>query len=143
MAAKVGEQRSGAAVHFEPVHAQAAARRAAEKNVLRHTQLVDEREFLRDDRDARGLCVTDGAEDGGTTLDVELALVTAVRIDARQQLDQGRLARAVFTTECMDLAGMKLELHVLQREDAGKSLRQTAGFEERGGHAFRRGGASF
>ena len=43
----------------------------------------------------------------------------------------------------MNLARMELELHVLQREDAGESLRQAASFEERGGHAFRRANASF
>jgi hypothetical protein len=59
---EVGEEHGGAAVHFEPIDAQAeraAARGATEENVFGDAQFIDERELLGDDGDAGGLGVAD------------------------------------------------------------------------------------
>ena len=47
--------RSPRRIHLQPVDEQAAARRAAEKDIFGHAEFVDERELLRDDGDTRVL----------------------------------------------------------------------------------------
>src|SRR5262245_41938250 len=50
-------------------------------------------------------------------------------IDAAQHFHQGRLARAVFADERVDLAGLDLEIDVAQRLHAGKALADAAHLE--------------
>ena len=44
------------------------------------------------------------------------------RLHARQDLEQGRLAGAVFAKQAENLAAPDLERHVVQRRDAGEML---------------------
>jgi hypothetical protein len=103
--AEVGEEGGGATVECEPVDAESAARGAAEENVFTDTEFVDQRELLGDDGDAGGLGVADGVEGDRAVVDAEFALVGAVRMDAGEELDEGRLAGAVFAAEGVNLAG--------------------------------------
>ena len=43
-------------------------------------------------------------------------------MDAAEDLHQRRLARAVLADEPDDLAGRHVEVHAIERDDAGKSL---------------------
>ena len=118
-------------MQFGPVDPPAAAWLAAEKDIFRHAQFVDERELLRDHGDPGGLRVPDAVERGRLAGDAQLAFVTTVRMDAGQQLDQRGFTRAVFAAKCMDLAGAQVEVYVVQRDDTGKFFRQAPRFEQR------------
>ena len=136
--AEVGEEHGGEAVHFEPVDAEAAraaARGAAEENVFGDAEFLDKRKFLGDDGEARALGIADGVEGDGAVVDAEFALVGAVRVDAGEEFDEGRLARAVFAAEGVDFAGAEVEGDVPQGGDAGEFFGQAAGFEEGLGQA--------
>jgi len=43
-------------------------------------------------------------------------------VDAGDDLDEGRLASTIFSHQGMDLACFELEMHLIQRLDAGKDL---------------------
>ena len=99
----------------------AAAGSDPEAEVLRHRQVVAERELLMDDADAGGerlLRPLKSRRACRTTLDVP-----AVRlVDAGEDLSERALAGAVLAAERMTGPRGDREADVLEREDAGKSL---------------------
>ncbi len=117
-------------LRLAPVDDAAAVQFAAEEDVLGDGQLGDERELLVDDRDAGGLALADVAEPHHLALVDDVALVAAERVDARQHLHQRRLAGAVLADDRVDLAGLHLDRHVVQRLDAGELLADGAHLED-------------
>ena len=57
----------------------------------------------------------------------DLALVGAM--DAREHLDQRRLARAVLAEDAVHLAGQNVQVDSAQRVDAGEGLRHASDVE--------------
>ncbi len=74
------------------------------EDVLGDRQVRDQRQLLVDDDDALLLAVADGVEAALLALVEELAVVCPVRVDARHDLHQGRLAGSVLANQRMDLA---------------------------------------
>jgi hypothetical protein len=128
--AEVGEESGGATVEREPIDAESAARGAAEENIFTDTEFVDQREFLGNNGDAGGLGVADGVEGDWAVVDAEFAFVGAVRMDAGEEFNEGRLAGAVFTAEGVDLARVEIEGDVAEGGDAGEAFGEGASFEE-------------
>src|SRR5947207_281241 len=52
-------------------------------------------------------------------------------VDARDQIEDGRLARAVGADDCEDLAGVDLEAHAVEGADASEVHAQLLGLEQR------------
>jgi len=136
--AEAVEQRASVAVHARPVDEPAAGRRGAEEDILGDGHLIDECELLIDDRDPGALGVGDAVKGRGLAVDEEFALVTAVGVQAAQELDQRGFARAVFPAERVDFAGAQVEGDVAQGDDAGEFLGDRSRGEDRGvGHGVR------
>ncbi len=55
-------------------------------------------------------------------------------VDAGEQIDQRRLARAVLAEQHVRLAARDVERHVLQRHDPGEMLTDAPQLEKRAGH---------
>src|SRR5690606_10787320 len=64
----------------------------------------------------------DAAEGAALPVEVDLALVRAVRVDAGEHLHQRRLAGAVLAADGVDLTAPHGQVDVLQRLDAGERL---------------------
>ena len=113
-----------------------AALLAPDEDVLRDREVGHEVEFLVDDRDAELLRVT-------RALDRELLAVQPERagvgrVDARQQLHEGRLAGAVLADEREHLAVAQVEPHVIERLHSGEALAHSFDVEQGGGGIGRR-----
>ena len=132
---KPGQKGGGPLVHRGPVNQAGAQRLAAKKQILGDGQLVDEGKLLGDDGDAGVAGIADAAEARDFSIHQDFPLVGAVRMDAREELDQSGLAGAVLTAERMDLAGPQVERDLAQREDTWEALGQPANFQQRSGHA--------
>src|SRR3984957_18600843 len=77
--------------------------RLAEKNILRHIELWNEAEFLAHKSDAKRQRMA-GALDLNGPKRIDLDFARIGWNDAEQKLHQRRLARAVLTEQCVDLA---------------------------------------
>ncbi|GGN21305.1 hypothetical protein GCM10011609_73280 [Lentzea pudingi] len=105
---------------------------AAEEHVLDDVEVVGQREVLVDDLDpefrgfARALDVH--------RLALEQDLTRVGRVDARDALDQRRLARAVVADEGRDLAGVDVEVDVVQDVHGAEALVDAAQLENRLAH---------
>jgi hypothetical protein len=77
-------------------------------------------QLLVDDADGQRLCVRRAFDLHRLAVQQHLAAVLAV--DTGQDLHQRGLARAVLAHQGMDLAGAQVELHPVQRLDAGEGL---------------------
>src|SRR5439155_10631774 len=64
-------------------------------------------------------------------IDDELTVVRAGRVDARQRLDQRRLAGSVLAAQRVHFAGAQIERHVAQSGDRAEALRDLVGLEDR------------
>ena len=109
-----------------------AARLAPDEEVLRDREVGHQVELLVDDADAELLRVLGRDRLVGLAVEEELALVGVV--DAGQQLHQRRLAGAVLADQREDLAGVQVEVHVLERLDAGEALADALDVEEELSH---------
>ena len=92
----------------------------AQRDVLRHGEVGHEHVLLVYHADAAGERVAGGAEDDLPVVDEDFALVR--RVQAHQDVHQGRLARAVLADERQHLALAHGERDVAAREDAGEAL---------------------
>ena len=117
------ELRGRAAIELADVdEAERRPRLAPEEDVLGGRERRDELELLRDhgdpalDRFARRRQALDRA------VQPDFALVGVGGDFAREDVDQRRLARAVLADERMDLAGDDVEVHAVERADAGKLI---------------------
>jgi hypothetical protein len=55
------------------------------------------------------------------------------RVNPRQDMHEGALAGAVLAQQGVDLAGTDVEVHAIKRADARECLRNSTGFQQRGG----------
>ncbi len=83
---------------------------AAEKHVFGDGQVLRERQFLEDRRDPRRRRVLGRMKGDRIALDDEFAI--ARRMGARQDLDEGRFARAIVAEQCQHLAGADLQVDI-------------------------------
>ena len=136
-----GEQRLGLRPHGAPVDpAAAGARRMAEEDVLGDGEFGKEQQLLIDGRDPGALGFLGRGEARRAPVDQDLAGVRL--IDAGDDLDQRRLARAVLAEQRVNLAGADVERDAAQRAHAGKALLEVAHLEQRGGRRRRRAHAA-
>src|SRR6185437_3905132 len=125
-----GDERAGALAHSGKVDAaEAALRRMAEKDVLRHRQFREQQQLLIDGGDAGAPRVVGAGETGLEAVDEDGALVGLH--DAGHDLDERRFAGAVLAHQCVNLAGMYVVGDATQRPDAGKALLDVAHFQAR------------
>src|SRR5690606_19291464 len=100
---------AGLGVGAVPVDERPGGTLVAQEDVLRHRELWYQRQLLVDDDDAMVFTVVDRLKGDPLAVEVDLAIVRAGRIDPRQHLHQGRLARAVLPTDSVDLATPDLQ----------------------------------
>ncbi len=95
-----------------------------DENVLRNTQVGEDRRFLVDGGDTELLCL--GCIPRSERLTGQGHGAFVGRVDPGHQLDQGGLARPVLADQGVDLAGTEREVHVGERlrraEPLGHSL---------------------
>jgi hypothetical protein len=103
-------------------------RLGAEEEVPPDRHQRDRREVLEDGGDAALLGLARRVEARLLTLEQELTLV--VLVDARQDLDEGRLARAVVTQHAGHLVGPDLHADVLQRDVARLEKRRAVALDD-------------
>ena len=125
-----GQDLGGAGAHGGPVHAApTVARGVAQEDVLGHAQIGEQQQFLEHRGDAGGLRLLRSGEVDLVPIDADRARIRA--IDARDDLDQRRLAGAVLAEQRVDLAGMDVEADVVKRPHAGERLAQALDLEYR------------
>ena len=107
--------------------AQPTPRRVAEENILGHRQLGKQQQFLVHRGDPGGARLARRREAAHLAVYLQLAGVGVLH--ARHDLDQGRLAGAVFTQQRMHFAGPHIEAHAVDRAHAAKGLRDADQFE--------------
>ena len=100
-----------------------------EEDVLGDREVGAEGELLMDDDDALGLAVAKALEGDFLAFEDDVAVVRAVRVDARQHLHESRLAGAVLAADGVDLAALDLEVDVRECFHAGEGLGDAAHLE--------------
>lgn len=115
----VVDEALGAPVEL-PVGDEQRARFAADEDVLGDGEVAHHIELLVDDRDPRLLGVSDGPEVHGRAVVLEDPGV--VGVDARHDLEESRLARAVLADEGVNLPGAQVEGDPLEGLDSGEGL---------------------
>ena len=93
------------------------------------SRLSREREVLVDDLDPEPRGVLGPVDVHGLALEADLAAVD--RVDARDALDERRLAGAVVADEGHDLARRHVEVDLEQRLDRAEALRDSLQFQDR------------
>jgi hypothetical protein len=122
------KQSSGALAHGAAVNHAEEARLAAEKQVFRYREVLQKIDLLIDGADAKRLCSGDII--GGNLVAFEIDRAPVAAIDAGQDLDQCRFARAVFAKKRMNLALLKGEIDVFKGGYAEKGFADASGFEK-------------
>ena len=105
---------------------------AAEKHVLGDVEVVGQGEVLVDELDPERGGRARVVDRHRLALEEQLTAVDAV--DAREALDQRGLAGAVVTDQCGDLAGIDVEVHVVEHVHGAEALVELASREDRFGH---------
>ncbi len=135
--AELLEERGRVAAHLAPVDPMPALERLrADEDVLRDAEVGEERRLLEDDRDPRLLRLLGAVEDH--LLAVEQQPAALGPVDAGEDLHERRLAGAVLAHERVRLAGVQLDVRVLERADGAEGLVGVLEHEHRlgrGGHA--------
>src|SRR5262249_2752204 len=115
-----------------PLHLRASQKRTAafssEKHVVDDVELWNERELLMDDADAQPPHGQRIAGRKRRAANVDLAGLRTHR--ARQNFDECRLARAIFTDQRVYLACLELEVDAVQDAHSAVRLRQAARAEK-------------
>jgi hypothetical protein len=112
-----------------PESAQAVGLLAPEVHVLDDVEVVAQREVLVDDLDAEPRGVLRPVDVHGLAGEADLARVDGM--DARDALDQRRLARAVVAHEGHDLARRDVEVDLVERLNRTEGLRDPLQLEHR------------
>ena len=115
-------ERDGFLVAFLPIHDAVALAFVAEEHVLHDGEIRHERELLMDDDDAALLAVTDGLELARLAVVNDVALIRPVRVDARKDVHERRLAGAVLAAERVNRAFFHFEVHVIERAHAARKF---------------------
>jgi hypothetical protein len=99
---------------------------APDAEVLEHRHLRDEPEVLVDEGETQQVRLAGvERERDGLVRDLERSAVVG-RVIAGQDLDEGRLARAVLAEEAVHLAGPNVQIEIAQDGLPGKGLREVA-----------------
>ena len=114
------EEFGGATVHLAIIDDAAPLGETLEHQVLGDRHLRQHRQFLMHDADAGAERVGRGERAIGLAVEGDFAVVGA--IDAGEQVDQRRLARAVLAEQHMALAARHLQRDPAQRDHAGEAL---------------------
>ena len=107
----------------------ALARLAAEENIRRHVEIIQDVQFLVDERDAVAHGVIDAVDFHRLAVNKDFPGVRLV--DAAEDFHQRGFARAVLADQRDDLARINFEVHFAQREHAGEALGYSAQLEQR------------
>jgi hypothetical protein len=101
--------------------AQGAAELMIDGDVLEHRQIGKQRQVLEDDLNAErlGLMGTQAVMSDAVDHDRSAGVGS---MNAGDDLDQGRLARAVFADQAMDLAALKRPVDPFQRDGSAEPL---------------------
>ena len=83
-----------------------------------------------DDNDTDMLAIFDVLKPAFAILIDNIASIGAIGIDTAENIHQRGLASAIFATEGMDLAFRHLDVHVIQRLNAGELLGDILHFED-------------
>ncbi len=126
------QQGGRAPVHLHVVHQPVALRQVFEQQVLRHRQVREQVQLLVHDADAGAVRIRRRARTVRPAVERDVSLVGDV--DAGEQIDQRRLARAVLAEQHVRLAARDVERHVLQRHDPGEMLTDASQLEKRADH---------
>ncbi len=124
-----GQGVPGLDLHLRLVEHEARFGLAAEEHVLHDVQVVAEREVLVHDLDAQRGRVTRIAD--RHRLSVEQVLPGVDAVDARDALDQRRLAGAVVTDQSGHLAGIDRQVDVVQHLHRAETLVHPPQFQDR------------
>ena len=108
----------------------------AQKDILGDGEQRDERQVLVDDGDAFLHAVVDRLELAPLAIEIKVALVIAVVINAADNIHQRGLSRAVLTAQNVDLSPAYPEVDILQRHDVPKSLGDILGLQNVIGRHF-------
>ncbi len=127
----VGERLACARAKAIPLDQAARNRLAPEHQVLGHCHLGHECELLCDDGYAAALSILDACQMQEFSPKPDLAFVSSVRVEARKDLDERALPRAVFAAERVDLPLLELEGDAVESSDARKLLRDRGERQER------------
>ena len=115
------QQRAGVLCHTGGVdQAKAAAGRVPDKDVFGHGQLVEQHGFLMDCRNPVARCVMGGGKLHRLAIHEDLPAVRP--IDTRQGFHDRGFTCAVFPDQRRNLAGIKRQLHLIQRGDTRERL---------------------
>ena len=123
------EHIAGFADHPRFVDGKAAARLAAEEDVVGDVALVDQGQVLVDDRDPQRHGFVRAANVYRLPIELDLSLVRVV--SAAEDFHEGRFAGAVVTDERDRLAGVDAEIDVLQRLHMQEGLADPARLQQR------------
>ena len=106
----------------------------ADAHVVAHAEVGDEAEILMHERET--LIVQRARRDGGADAPpVDEYIAAGIRaVDPADQLDKGRLARAILADERVHLARLDLQVGLVEHCDAGEGLGEVAHLEARLGH---------
>ena len=107
--------------------AERAGRLAAHEDVLGDRQVGEERRLLVDDGDAGGLRLRRAGEVDGLAVEQQIARVAAV--EARDDLDERRLAGAVLADQGVDRAALEREASGAEGDDGAERLDHPTQFE--------------
>ena len=108
-----------------------ACRSGVQADVLRHAELGDDVDFLRNEGDAGPLRLGDIGRPVGRAGQGHGAGIAAGGVDAGEDLNQRRLAGAVLPQERDDLPWSNREVDVVEGEDPGEPLRQVRSGDQR------------
>ncbi|MNX85707.1 hypothetical protein D3C86_1175570 [compost metagenome] len=115
------KQGLGAAIHFAVINeAQPVFRLAADPDVFRNRHVSHQVQFLMDHGDAVLQRIERGIETDRRAFQANFAVVRLV--DAGENLHQRRFAGAILAHQRMHGAALEVELHIIERHDAGKFL---------------------
>ena len=123
--AEIAEESGGAFAEQSLADEHPAEAGLAGEDVLRHGQLLEDLDLLRHIGDAVRARLERRMERDRLSVEADLAVIRAGRMDAVEDLDEGRLAGAVLAEERMDLAAPDAEVDAAQRLDAGEALRRS------------------
>src|SRR4029450_9783087 len=101
----------------------------AQEDVVERGECGDERELLVDRRDAGRMGVARAADVEPSSREGDLSAVR--RRDARQDVDQRRLARTISPEQRVDLRGGDLQAGAVERGDPLVALDDITGVEQR------------
>ncbi len=125
-----GQQVDRAVARLRPVDQAALDDLVAQEDVLGDRQLGHQGQLLVDDHDTLVLGVLDPAEVHHLAVEHDVAAIGAVRVDTRQHLHQGGLARTVLATDGVDVSLAHPHRDIIQGLDTRELLGDVAHLQD-------------